>query len=56
MVWKKVLKSVAKILINLAFKTLFNALDRNKDGKVSKKELNLFLKDIKQWIRYIKSR
>ena len=42
MAWKKVLKKLAKFLLVQGFNLLWNSIDKNKDGKVSKQELKEF--------------
>ena len=42
MVWKKVLKKIVKFLLVQSFNLLWSAIDKNKDGKVSKQELKEF--------------
>ena len=48
MAWKKVLKKLAKFLLVQGFNLLWNSIDKNKDGKVSKQELNEFKALIKK--------
>ena len=44
--YRTILKNIGKYLIKLGFKWLWNYIDKNKDGKISKEELKEFLEDI----------
>jgi len=49
-------KTIEKILVNMAFSILFNYVDKNKDGKISKKELSLVGKRLNKLVSSIKKR
>lgn len=52
--WKKILKSLALFLIDLAFKAIFKAIDKDKDGKLSEEEIKQFTNLIREKLRNIK--
>ena len=54
MVWKELIKSVAKFLIGLAFNMIFNAIDKDKDGKLSHDEINEFVDLINNKLKKVK--
>ena len=51
MVWKKVVKKIAKFLLVAALKSLWSVADKNKDGKISKVEAKEFWETIKCYFR-----
>jgi len=42
--YKTILKKVGMYLIEMGFNFIYNAIDKDKDGKLSKKELDAFAK------------
>ena len=42
--WKTILKKVGLWLVDVGFTFVFNTMDTNKDGKLSKNEINSFIK------------
>ena len=52
--WKQIAKSLSKILINWGFNLLFNSIDKNKDGTISKTELKEFSKFIESKLKNLK--
>jgi len=42
--WKTILKQIGLWLIDVGFTFVFNTIDKNKDGSLSKKEINEFVK------------
>jgi Ca2+-binding EF-hand superfamily protein len=52
--WKQILKSLSKMLLNWGFNLLFNAIDKNKDGTLSKSELKEFSKFIETKLKNLK--
>jgi len=54
MVWRTVVKQIGLWLLNIGFTFVFNAIDKDKDGKLSKQEINEFVKYIESKIKKIK--
>ena len=52
--WKIILKKLAKVLIPLTFSIIFNAIDKNKDGTLDKKEISEFIKELNRYIRKLR--
>lgn len=48
MVWRKVLFQVGRFLLRQGARIAFNYVDKNKDGSLSKKEINGVVEDIKR--------
>ena len=43
--WKKILLQLGKVLLNFGLSLMFNAVDKNADGKLSKEEIHNFVVD-----------
>ena len=42
--WQTILKKLGLWLVDVGFTFVFNTMDTNKDGKLSKNEINSFIK------------
>jgi hypothetical protein len=51
MVWKKWLRKLAKWLLSVSLSAVWNLVDKNKDGKISKTEAKEFWALIKKYFK-----
>ena len=54
--WKKIFLILAKKLVNAGFNLLYNYIDKDKDGKLSKKEIDSFISDITKKLSRLKNK
>lgn len=48
--WKKILKKMALFFLKMSLKSLFNAIDKNNDGKLSKQEIKEFVNTVRSFM------
>ena len=51
MVWKKLLRKLAKWFLGISLSAVWNVVDKNKDGKISKTEAKEFWDLVKKYFR-----
>lgn len=53
MVWKRLIRKIGMFLVKRGLKILWNRIDKNNDGKLEKKEIKAFVKDVKNYLKNI---
>ena len=53
MVWKRLIRKIGMFLVMRGLKILWNRIDKNNDGKLEKKEIKAFVKDVKNYLKNI---
>jgi len=53
MVWRRLIRKIGMFLVMRGLKILWNRIDKNNDGKLEKKEIKAFVKDVKNYLKNV---